>query len=103
MTKKTNPIEKHKEDDLKLGREKLLEVINREATNATMVKNMIEAVKLLARMHKALQVDKVIAKAEAKAGVAQIQLPPDEMAQLDAEVEEILGRETATIPKKAML
>ena len=80
-------------DDLKLGREKLLGIINAEATNATMVKNMIEAVKLLARMHKALQVDKVIAKAEAKAGAAAQQLSPEELAKLEAEVEEILGRE----------
>jgi len=68
MTKKKNPIESHKEDDLILGRDELLKIIEEDAPNATAVKNKIEAIKLLARMHKALAPDKTIVKAEAKAG-----------------------------------
>lgn len=68
MTKKKSPIETHKEKDLILGRDELLKIINANAPNATAVKNKIEAIKLLARMHKALQVDKIIAKADATAG-----------------------------------
>ena len=96
--KKPSPIEEHKTADLILGRDKLLTIIKGDATNATMVKNIIEAVKLLARMHKALQVDKIIATATAKAGAAAAvqQLPPDVQAKLDKEVEEILGRNRIT-------
>jgi len=99
MTKKISPIDKHKEKDLNLGRNKLLSVINAvdpSTANATAVKNMIESVKLLARMHKALQVDKIVAKAEAKQIQQQAQqLSPEDSARIQEEVREILGRNTA--------
>lgn len=69
MTKKKSSIEQHKEADLDLGRDELLKIINAEAPNASAVKNKIEAIKLLSRMHKALAPDKTIVKAEASAGV----------------------------------
>jgi len=68
MTKKKNPIDEHKEKDLNLGRDELLKIINGVAENATAVKNKIEAIKLLARMHKGLQVDKTVVSATAQAG-----------------------------------
>ena len=68
MTKKKNPIDEHKEKDLNLGRDELLKIINGDAENATAVKNKIEAIKLLARMHKGLQVDKTVVNANAIAG-----------------------------------
>jgi len=73
MTKKKNPIEVHKEKDLNLGRDELLKIINADADNATAVKNKIEAIKLLARMHKGLQVDKTVVTANAQAGTFQKQ------------------------------
>ena len=68
MSKKKNPIDEHKEKDLNLGRDELLKIINGDAENATAVKNKIEAIKLLARMHKGLQVDKTVVNANAIAG-----------------------------------
>ena len=68
MTKKKNPIDEHKEKDLNLGRDELLKIINGVADSATAVKNKIEAIKLLARMHKGLQVDKTVVSATAQAG-----------------------------------
>lgn len=102
-TKKPSPIEEHKVADLILGRQELIDVINAESTNATMVKCKIEAIKLLARMHHALQVDKVVAKATATQAQAQT-LPPDVKARVDKEINEVLGRgtavqDTATLPQ----
>lgn len=68
MTKKKTNIEQHKDADLDLGRDELLKIINADAENASAVKNKIEAIKLLSRMHKALAPDKTIIKAEASAG-----------------------------------
>jgi acyl-CoA reductase-like NAD-dependent aldehyde dehydrogenase len=95
MTKKSSPIAEHKEDDLKLGRKKLLQVINGvdpTTANATMVKNMTEAIKLLFRSHHALQVDKVVATAVAKQAQAQ-QLPPEDLEAVRTSVKELLERE----------
>jgi hypothetical protein len=87
--KKTSPIDVHKEDDLILGRTELLKIINANSDNATAVKNKIEAIKLLARMHKALQVDKqVIATATANAQQAQALAKPE----LKPELQEKLNR-----------
>jgi hypothetical protein len=102
MTKKLSPIEKHKTADLILGREELLKLIEADAPNATAQKVKVEAIKLLARMHKALQVDKVVATATANAQQAQQQLAPAEMELIDAEIEEILGRDTTTKDKTLM-
>ena len=57
MTKKLVPIGNHKEKDLRLVRIKLLEIINSDDSKA---KDITDASKLLARMHKALQPDKTI-------------------------------------------
>ena len=73
MSKKKSPIEVHKEKDLILGREELLKIINADADNATAVKNKIEAIKLLARMHKGLQVDKTVVNANAQVNALQQQ------------------------------
>ena len=91
MTKKLSPIEEYKGADLILGRKELLKIINKDSATGQDIKNKIEAIKLLARMHKALQVDKTIVKADAKAGVA-VQLSPDVQAKIDKDVEEILER-----------
>jgi len=59
MTKKLVPIGNHKEKDLRLVRIKLLEIIENPISKA---KDITDASKLLARMHKALQPDKTIEK-----------------------------------------
>ena len=59
MTQKLVPIENHKEKDLRLVRTKLLEIIKDSDSKA---KDITDASKLLARMHKALQPDKIIDK-----------------------------------------
>lgn len=59
MTKKLVPIDHHKERDLRLVRIKLLEIINSDDSKA---KDITDASKLLARMHKALAPDKIIEK-----------------------------------------
>ena len=58
MTEKLVPIEQHREKDMRLVRKKLLEIINKSPTP----KDVTDASKLLARMHKALQPDKTIEK-----------------------------------------
>ena len=59
MTEKLVPIENHKEKDLRLVRKKLLEIIEDSDSKA---KDVTDASKLLARMHKALQPEKIIDK-----------------------------------------
>ena len=59
MTKKLVPIDHHKEKDLRLVRTKLLEIIEDSNSKA---KDVTDASKLLARMHKALAPDKTIEK-----------------------------------------
>lgn len=56
MAKKTSPIEEHKQDDLILVRKKLLSIIEGEDSKA---KDITDASKLLARMHKALSPEKI--------------------------------------------
>ena len=56
MTKKLVPIDHHKEKDLKLIREKLLKIIKDDDSKA---KDVTDASKLLARVHKALLPEKV--------------------------------------------
>lgn len=72
MTKKLVPIDHHKEKDLRLIREKLLNTIKSEYKCETCkgtfkfknpaAKDITDASKLLARMHKALAPDKTIEK-----------------------------------------
>ena len=82
MDKKTSPIETHKKDDLILLREKLLEIIEGEKSKA---KDIVDASKLLARMHKALSPEKITEKTPQEKKKA-IELSPAEKAR----VEEIL-------------
>ncbi len=82
MSKKTSPIETHKKDDLILLREKLLEIIEGEKSKA---KDIVNASKLLARMHKALSPEKITEKTPQEKKKA-IELSPAEKAR----VEEIL-------------
>ena len=56
MAKKISPIEEHKQADLILVREKLLGIIEGEESKA---KDITDASKLLARMHKALSPEKI--------------------------------------------
>lgn len=60
MTQKLVPISNHKEKDLRLVRTKLLEIIEDPDSKA---KDITDASKLLARMHKALQPEKITTKA----------------------------------------
>ena len=69
MTKKANPIAEHKHKDIILLRDVLLAIIDTpksSQTSAQAGKNRIEACKLLARLHHALQVDKTSVKATAQ-------------------------------------
>jgi len=56
MTKKLVPIDHHKERDLRLIREKLLKIIKDDDSKA---KDVTDASKLLARVHKALLPEKI--------------------------------------------
>jgi hypothetical protein len=97
MTKKLGPIAKDKEKDIQLCRQELLDIISNIDTataNATALKVKVEAIKSLGRFHHALQVEKVTAKADAKAGAQVQQLPPDVKARVDKEIDAILGRGT---------
>ena len=76
MIKKISPIEAHKRDDLILVREKLLEIIESEKSKA---KDITDASKLLARMHKALSPEKVTEKTPQEKKKA-IELSPSELA-----------------------
>ena len=64
MAKVPDSISKHREQDLKKVRRKLLSIIDNPDSQA---KNVVDASKLLARMHHSLQPDKVTSK-----------LPPEE-------------------------
>ena len=76
MTKKISPIEEHKQADLILVREKLLEIIEHDKSKA---KDITDASKLLARMHKALSPEKIQEKTPQEKKKA-IQLSPSELA-----------------------
>ena len=56
MTQKLVPIENHKEKDLRLIRDKLLKIIKDDESKA---KDVTDASKLLARVHKALLPEKI--------------------------------------------
>lgn len=56
MTRKLAPIETHKEKDLRLIRDRLLKIIKDENSKA---KDITDASKLLARVHKALLPEKI--------------------------------------------
>lgn len=71
MTEKLVPIGNHKEKDLRLVREKLLGIIKDSDSKA---KDVTDASKLLARMHKALQPDKVVEKISPEEKKAQEEL-----------------------------
>jgi len=80
MTKKTSPIETYKKDDLILIREKLLETIRNTKSTA---KDITDASKLLARMHKALQVEKIQERTPQEKKKAK-ELSPSEKAEMDS-------------------
>ena len=71
MTKKLVPISSHKEKDLRLVRTKLLEIIEGSDSKA---KDITDASKLLARMHKALAPEKVTTKVSDEEQKAQQEL-----------------------------
>jgi hypothetical protein len=84
MTKPLVPIENHKDKDLRLIRKKLLETI--ESNKAT-AKDITDASKLLARMHKALAPEKVVDKTLLNEQKAQ-----QELSDVDkAVIKEALG------------
>ena len=76
MAKKISPIEEHKQADLILVREKLLEIIESEKSKA---KDITDASKLLARMHKALSPEKITEKTPQEKKKA-VELSPSELA-----------------------
>ena len=78
MTKRLVPIDHHKEKDLRLIRKKLLETIESDTATA---RDITDASKLLARMHKALQPDKTIEKVSPEEKKAQ-----QELTEKDKEV-----------------
>ncbi len=89
MTKKISPIEEHRQADLILIRKKLLSIIENKykcdvckvalkEKNPT-AKDITDASKLLARMHKALSPEKVTEKTPQEKKKA-IELSPSELA-----------------------
>jgi hypothetical protein len=83
-TKKIDFLNKHREKDLKLIRSKLLAVLETDPQNATEVKAVVEAGKLLARMHHALQVDKTVQKIKEGEGKKKdTPLTKEQVADLD--------------------
>ena len=89
---KTSPIETHKRDDLILIRERLLNTIKGEYRCDTckgtikfknpVSKDITDASKLLARMHKALSPEKITEKTPQEKKKA-IELSPSEKAEVD--------------------
>jgi len=75
MTKKLVPIENYKEKDLRLIREKLLNIIKDDNSKA---KDVTDASKLLARVHKALLPEKIIDKALLEESKAQQELSEED-------------------------
>jgi len=71
MTQPLVPIGNHKEKDLRLIRTKLKAIIENIDSKA---KDVTDASKLLARMHKALQPDKVVEKISPEEKKAQEEL-----------------------------
>ena len=75
MTKKLVPIENYKEKDLRLIREKLLNIIKNDESKA---KDVTDASKLLARVHKALLPEKIIDKVLLEESKAQQELSEED-------------------------
>ena len=80
MTKKISPIEEHKQADLILVREKLLGIIESEDSKA---KDITDASKLLARMHKALSPEKITERTPQEKKKTE-ELTPVEKARVDS-------------------
>ena len=78
MAKKISPIEEHKQADLILVREKLLGIIEGEESKA---KDITDASKLLARMHKALSPEKIQERTPQEKKAPE--LSPSEKAEVD--------------------
>jgi hypothetical protein len=78
MAKKISPIEEHKQADLILVREKLLGIIEGEDYKA---KDITDASKLLARMHKALSPEKIQEKTTQEKKAPE--LSPTEKTEVD--------------------
>ena len=79
MTEKLVPIENHKEKDMRLVRKKLLEIIESDSSKA---KDVTDASKLLARMHKALAPDKTIEKVSAEEKIKEQELTDQDKANI---------------------
>ena len=78
MVKKISPIEEHKQADLTLMRTKLLEII--EGTDSK-AKDIVDASKLLARMHKALSPEKITERTPQEKKAPE--LSPTEKTEVD--------------------
>ncbi len=78
MAKKTSPIEEHKQADLILVRNKLLEIIEGKDSKA---KDITDASKLLARMHKALSPEKIQERTHQEKKAPE--LSPSEKAEVE--------------------
>ena len=78
MAKKISPIEEHKQADLILVRNKLLGIIEGEDSKA---KDITDASKLLARMHKALSPEKITERTPQEKKAPE--LSPAEKAKVD--------------------
>ena len=76
MPKKISPIEEHKQADLILVRKKLLGIIEGKDSKA---KDITDASKLLARMHKALSPEKITERTPQEKKKAT-ELTPSELA-----------------------
>lgn len=107
MTKKPSPIEEHKEPDIKQIRELQLAIMESTGElkcphcNKTFVhqlvdiKNKIEASKLLSRLHKALQVDRIVATATTTAQQAML-VKPELKPELKEKLNKLLNAPTAS-------
>jgi len=80
LSEKVSPIETHKKADLILIREKLLNTIENDKATA---KDITDASKLLARMHKALTPEKITERTPQEKKKAK-ELTPSEKAEMDS-------------------
>ena len=88
-----SPIKEHKEKDIIELREALLAIVREDSATK---KDRIEASKLLARMHHALQVDRVTATANAKQ--AQVVSANTLTKAEEVKLEELLYGSKHTLP-----
>jgi hypothetical protein len=82
---KKTPIDTHKDSDIKLMRTTMLKIIKDEDVTK---KDRIEAAKLLARMHHALQVDRTTVKGDTKSGP---DIEPEKQEEILDRVDEIIN------------